>query len=53
MAGREKREPFFGPNAKPVIWQFVVGTVVLYFATWLVWQPAYDFTGMLIAPLFR
>jgi hypothetical protein len=53
QALRPKREPIFGPNAGPVAAQFVVGLVVCYVVTWLLWKPAYDLMGVLIAPLFR
>jgi hypothetical protein len=48
-----KREPVFGPNARPVLVQFFVGLLIMFTVSWLFWKPAYDFVGLIIAPLFR
>lgn len=44
-----KREPIFGSNAWPVLKHFVLGALFVWFLSWLLYQPLYDFTGQVLA----
>lgn len=36
------KEPFWGPNAKAVFFQLVLGAAVALLVTHFLWQPIYD-----------
>lgn len=46
---QNEHEPFWGPNAKPLAVQFLVGLAVVFFLNWVGFHDfVYDLTGRLL-----